>query len=396
MIKIFPEIDFHPVTPHGEKLTANNILWQGIHTCVEAYSEQTNEAYVADLPVGHAVTFPCTVNRTSKKVFCNTIVKKWLGIPFLHSLEKPNGEQIEIKIEKIKESRNVIILNTIDNYYGHSLLKLFNAERHVDKDYQLGLIVIVQKNLQWLVPEGVAEIWTVDIPFSKANNYYPDLDAKIKKECARFDTIYASYAYSHPTISKIERYSRVLPHSYNEAKFRITFVWRNDRPWISNAYVIEIAKRMNLMGVLLKIQNKKIQKLFEKLRKVLPHADYTIVGMGKKTNFPKWIEDLRVEHFTEETERQQCTIYAESRVTIGVHGSNMLLPSAHSGMTVDLMPKNRWTNFAQDIVFREPNVRLSSFCYRFFPITTSIRILAHVIESQIKEYEFYKLQMTRN
>jgi len=37
----------------------------------------------------------------------------------------------------------------------------------------------------------------------------------------------------------------------------------------------------------------------------------------------------------------------------------MLLPSAHAGMTVSLMPSKRWGNFAEDILFTEKDVRLA-------------------------------------
>jgi len=47
-----------------------------------------------------------------------------------------------------------------------------------------------------------------------------------------------------------------------------------------------------------------------------------------------------------------------------VHGSNMLLPSAHAGMTIDLMPDDRWGNFAQDISYQEDDVRMGSYRYR--------------------------------
>lgn len=44
---------------------------------------------------------------------------------------------------------------------------------------------------------------------------------------------------------------------------------------------------------------------------------------------------------------------------MGVHGSNMLLPSAHARATLVLMPRKRWGNFIQDILFQEPNPRLA-------------------------------------
>ena len=131
----------------------------------------------------------------------------------------------------------------------------------------------------------------------------------------------------------------------------------------------------------------------KKLRTKLPHARYTVVGLGTQTVFPSWIEDLRVKEISADMERTMCQVYSESKVIIGVHGSNMLLPSAHSGMTVDLMPSDRWSNIAQDIVYQESDVRLSSFRYRLIPISTAITLLAKIVTLQVEEFDFFRQQM---
>lgn len=333
------------------------------------------------------------INQKTKEIFSAPEVKKWLGAPLLRSMEEPDQRPINLTIEKFKDCSKIIILNCIDNYYGHSLLKLFNAERHLDIDSEYGLIVIVQKNFRWLVPDGIAEIWTVDIPLSQADRYFPSLNDQISNECKRFTTILISRAHSHPSISNITRFSRVLPHKQDQKDYRVSFIWRSDRPWIDNIYVLEAAKRLGIMDFFLRVQNRKVISLFSLLRSKLPNIRFTVIGLGSKTRFPSWIEDHRVDTISNSSERAFCEVYAQSRVVIGVHGSNMLLPSAHAGMTVDLMPKDRWSNFAQDIVYQEPDTRLGSFRYRFFPIATSIHTLVQVITSQIQEYDFYKLQM---
>jgi hypothetical protein len=394
MIQIYPNIDYPEKSPYGGgKLVLKKVFWQGIHTCIEALCEKSGQTVIADLPVGHAVTFPCIVNPSTKEIFCLSQVKKWLGIPLLQSINEPNIRQIPLTIEKFKPYSEIVILNCIDSYYGHALLKLFNAGRHLDRDAELGLVVIVQKNLRWLVPEGVAEIWSVDIPLSQAEHYYPSLDEQIHSECRRFGKIFVSKAYSHPEVSDISRFSRIQTHDHRQKDYRISFVWRNDRPWIDNIYVIEALKRLGLLGPLLRLQNKKIQKLFKKLRTKLPHARYTVVGLGTQTVFPSWIEDLRVKEISADMERTMCQVYSESKVIIGVHGSNMLLPSAHSGMTVDLMPSDRWSNIAQDIVYQESDVRLSSFRYRLIPISTAITLLAKIVTLQVEEFDFFRQQM---
>ncbi len=53
-------------------------------------------------------------------------------------------------------------------------------------------------------------------------------------------------------------------------------------------------------------------------------------------------------------------------LVIGVHGSNMLLPTAHAGSLVELIGPERWGNFTQDVLFREAgDCRETFFRYRF-------------------------------
>ncbi|MFA6437970.1 MAG: hypothetical protein WCX28_01550 [Bacteriovoracaceae bacterium] len=369
------------------------IIWQGLHVCVNTVCNRTGKMVVADLPIGHALLNSCKVNIASQEIFCPAEVLGWLGKPLLESLTSPSKEEISVIIEKYFESQNVVILNCIDHLYGHAVLKLFNIERHLRNNRNLGVIVIVQDFLRWMVPEGVTEIWSVQLPLSKAMKYYPSFDQKMQEECRRFSTVYVSKAFSHPTVNNITLFTNTQRHDDNIEKFRVTFIWRDDRPWITNSFVILAAKKIGAPNALLSLQNRKIITLFTKLRQKLPQAHFTIAGIGKETVFPGWIDDQRVTTVTEEIERRLCEVYAESRLVIGVHGSNMLLPSAHAGMTIDLMPKERWGNFAQDIVFQENDPRIGSFRYRFFPISTSVKILAHLIETQIREFDYFKKQM---
>jgi hypothetical protein len=396
MIQIRPDIYFNEQSPYGSDgvLKPRRIIWQGIHTCVETVCSSTGQILIADLPVGHATLNSCTVNVQTQEIFCAEAVRQWLGKPLLDSLTHPSSEDVPMTVERIRESKNVVILNCIDHLYGHAVLKLFNAERHLQSNSDVRVIVIVQEFLRWMVPSGVAEIWTVQLPLSKAMQYYPRLDQKITDECTRFETVSVSTAYSHPSVQNISLFSKTERHNDHAEKYRVTFIWRNDRPWITNPYLILVAKKTGLMDILITIQNRKTIRLFSKLRRKLPAVKFTIAGIGKKTQFPDWIDDQRVDKVTEEAELALCRVYAESRLVIGVHGSSMLLPSAHAGMTIDLMPKERWGNFAQDIVYQESDPRIGSFRYRFFPVSTAVTILAHLIETQLREFEYFKKQMS--
>ncbi|MEO1005256.1 MAG: hypothetical protein AAFW67_05265, partial [Cyanobacteria bacterium J06638_38] len=101
----------------------------------------------------------------------------------------------------------------------------------------------------------------------------------------------------------------------------------------------------------------------------------------------------RVKQLEASTEQKYCQIYADSRLVIGIHGSNMLLPSSHAGMTIDLMREERWGNFAQDILYQEKDPRLTSFRYRYLPTQTSVTEICTIATNMIKNYFKYHFAM---
>ncbi|HZG84926.1 hypothetical protein [Paenibacillus sp.] len=406
MIKIKPFIEHVSYCEQcHKKLKNNQILWQGIHVCVEMNCEDCGAHYIEDLPVGHATYFPYKVNLSEDKIFGEKKGLKWLGQPFLNSLKNPEKDtKINLMVNKkvSQLGKAVVVINTIDYLYGHSLLKLLNVQREAEENQDKYIVVIVQKALEWMVPEDVSEIWTVNISFKQARSYFPSLNDAINAELLRFNEIFISHAYSHPNKFNIEKFTRTL--RYEESKFispRISFIWREDRLWLKNVYVSKAIQKLGLTGIFLSpflyIQKRKVISLFKKLKRELPSFQYTVVGLGQSCRFPNWINDERVSAFNKETELRICGIYSESKVVIGVHGSNMLLPSAHAEMVVDIMPIDRWGNFAQDILFQESeDSRLTSYKYRFIPIEINLKILSKIISRQINNYQHYKMQMSED
>jgi hypothetical protein len=394
MIQIKPKIQHDANCPScGRRLVAERVLWQGIHVCVTSTCFTCRSEIVDDLRVGHAIFAACRVDLKAGRVYIedqNSI--SWFGNPLLRSLEHPASDaNIRLNVEKISDFKKVIILNCIDFLYGHSLLKLLNAESHLKQRPEYGLILLVPAFLRWMIPQGVAEVWTVNIPLAKAQNYYPQLDKMITKECERFDEIYVSSAHSHPKHFEISHFTGVNRYDFAE-EFRITFIWREDRLWVKKFWA-RLGNLAILNSILLKWQNLKVRRLFALLRKNFPSASFTVAGAGKTTSFHEWVDDKRVERFDAGIERELCRVYSESRLVLGVHGSNMLLPSAHAGMTVDLMPAERWSNFAQDIIYQEEDNRLASYKYRYLPLGINLSSLANIISAQLRGYAYFKRQM---
>jgi hypothetical protein len=394
MIEIKPNLQHRSNSPYsGKALKPVKVLWQGTHVCVVSESPEGDEI-IEELRIGHAAKTPYQIDLAKGATFSgDKYADELLAKPLLKSLQNPKLEQLEISQEIFKSYQRVIVLNCIDYLYGHSLLKLLNAQRHLESNPELGVIVIVQKFLRWMVPDGVAEIWTVPISLKNGQDYYPSFAEFVEKQSQRFEEIYVSEAYSHPSKFDITKFTRVPKHSFDDrAAIKITFVWREDRLLVNN-FLFRVLRKLKLLDIALAIQNWKVQQLFEKIRSKLPEAQFAVAGLGTKTQFPKWIEDYRVERFNEQTEKETCQIYSESRLVIGLHGSNMLLPSGLAGMTLDLI-ETRWGNFAQDVLYQETNPRLASFRYRYLPSQVSADILANIAAQMIETQADFYFHMT--
>lgn len=396
-IQIQPNIQIDSTCPYcHQSLKSDGLLWYGMHTCLKTHCHDCDTNFLEGL-VDFAINFPYKIDLT--KGIClggkQGNGRTWLSEPLLYSLQHPESKKIEISREVFKSSSQVILLNCIDFLYGHCLLKLLNASRHLAQDSEYGLVVIVQPFLRWLVPDGVAEIWTVNIPLRQGSAYYPAFEQFVREQIQRFDRVLLSEAYLHPSQFDITQFTRIPRHDLNQPDYRITFIWREDRTWF-NLILTRLFRKLKLPLLTLRFQNWRIRQLFNLLRSEIPDAKFTVAGLGTATHFPGWIEDCRVARFDEITERETCKVYAESRLVIGVHGSNMLLPSAHAGMTIDLMPdgkEGRWGNFAEDILYQEPDSRLAAYRYRYISFETGIKELGSIAHSMLQNYSSFYSRM---
>ena len=211
-----------------------------------------------------------------------------------------------------------------------------------------------------------------------------------------------SAAFSHPHSQDfdIERFTRVAPFAlekFSEAREKpvITFIWREDRLWET-----ERAETPGFFGKFkgrkdsLKQtdeQTRKIIKFAESLRGEFPSLDFAVAGIGQTGNFPEWISDFRLMNLDAAAERVWCERYAASHLVVGVHGSNMLLPSAHAGGVIELIGEERQGNYLQDILFRANDAREMMFLYRFVPPSTAPEDLARLAAVMLRYEDFRRL-----
>lgn len=345
---------------NSENIKITDIIFQGIHILADCICNACNFKFYHDFPVGHALYYPIALGKINQRVYDKNNIK-WFSKPLKDSLLSKNKEKIEIEKKVYFNKKNVIILNCMDYLYGHVLLKLFNAQYYIDNYKQYGLIIIIPKTFEWLLPEGISEAWIIDINLKEARNWFTELEEFVKEEFKRFDKIYLSLAFSHPDPSEIDiaRFTKIKRFDLDkflENKINITFITREDRLWFNTKFELflyKILRKLKLTRYFNKyfvyFQNELISKTCKQIINELPSVNFNVVGLGRSGKFKKYINDYRERNISKEIEIRWCKIYSKSHVVIGVHGSNMLLPTALVAGFIEILPKNRYGNIIQDI-----------------------------------------------
>ena len=307
---------------------------------------------------------------------------------------------VDIEVEIMEHVSDALILNCVDWLYGHSLLKLLNAQRHLDEAPGHGLIVMVPRHLRWLVPDGVAQVWTVDISPSEALNWNEGFANEVERLSKRFQRVWLSRALSHPHPSQVEisRFTRVSPFDvskWTEVVPTITFVWRDDRTWPRpvgiDRFINSVLYRLNQnwsSRFLCFKQERAVNKLFNLLIGKLEAVEFSVVGLATSSPTVVGCDKSISPTPSPKLEREWCERYARSHVVIGVHGSNMLLPSAHAGAVVELLPRERWGNFMQDLIPLRNDARAAIYCYRNLSFSAPIEEVAECVHALVRDHDY--------
>lgn len=403
MIRLKPNLEILPrKCPYcRKKLTAKGFIISGMRNLADLECSECNKKFYGDLPAGQGLYTPILLDKKSGEVFDKYNAgwfAEWLGESYKERTEK----LIKFDVRKFSETKKkVIVLNCLDTLYGHSLLKLLNAQYYLDKQKDFSLILIIQPFLEWLVPEEIAEAWIFDLPLRDGTLWNDKLAAEIEARLEPFNEVHLSVAFSHPHSQdfEIERFTKVSPFPLKDfGKHRnkpvITYIWRDDRRWESTRTQSKFAKLKRKAGISnsqIDKQKHKVTEFAEAMREEFPLVNFAVVGLGEPGGFPGWISDLRLTKLNAEAERKWCEQYAASHIVVGVHGSNMLLPSAHAAAVIELIDGERRGNFLQDILFRETDAREMFFRYRFLPNSTTPAELAKTASIILRFEDFRRL-----
>jgi hypothetical protein len=368
----------------------------GMRILADLKCEQCGREYYGDLQSGHGLYYPLLLEKATGEVF-NRHNNDWFSTWLHASYQQRTSEKRPLTIEEFRPLRKVLLLNCLDVLYGHCLLKLLNAQYYLDHCPDFDLVVIVPSFLRWMVPEGVAAIWTLEIPLRRGTEWNDWLAGEIQEQLAKFDQVWVSVAYAHPHSRHfdIERFTRITPFDFTTWPRKVeqpivTFIWRDDRRWEGDGGARFRSRlehkiwRSLPQSVGRDRQQRKITKLAEILRRRNPQLSFAVIGPGEPVGFPAWIDDLRTRQIDEQTEHIWCEHYARSHVVIGVHGSNMLLPSAHAATMINLLPQDRLGNAIHDVLVTERDPRVALARYQLIPLSTSVADVAEIIQTIIE------------
>lgn len=394
-LRLWPDPTFEHRCPRCEvALEAKGVWIPGMRTLADLQCPKCGMEYYGDLPTGHGLAYPALLDKETGEVFHRgtmVVFADYLG----RSYRERQETAPELTIETFRTPEKPVLLNCLDWLYGHSLLKLLNAQYHLDHHQDWDLVVLVPKYLRWLVPEGAAEIWTVDLPLSRGWEWNDGLAANIAERLEGAEWR-LSPAFPHPRREdfELERFTGVTPFPLDEwidrsNQPKVTYVWRGDRDWGamgSSPRPPSLRDRLNRkLGRELGLRIDRIAEFADELRQSLPALDFAVIGLDAEGDFPDWIKDLRDPRPSPEREVEWCRRLAASHLAIGVHGSNMLIPSGLAGGIIEWIPNapwdSRWGNVIQDLLVRGEDPRDILYRYRFLPMEVEVREAASIAAS---------------
>jgi FkbM family methyltransferase len=330
-----------------QALAVERLHLPGWRALVEGTCGSCDHRYLQDLPAGHALVYPASLDLGSGETF-GAPGTEWFSGWLERGWSHPSARPVELAISGRGAQRPAVLLDCLDPIYGHSLLKLLNADRHL-REAERDVVVLVPRALEHLVPDGVAETWTLDGPPSLAWDWLLRLDGRLHEELDRLGDCVLSLAYPHPHPStwELDTFTGDL-EGIPRGQPSFAFAFRDDRAW----------------GLTRGHQALNLHALWALLRRSFPEAGGALIGVGSPAGAPSGLDDLRTERPGLGDERAWLAAAKGADLVIGMHGSHLLLPSALAALTLELVPAERHGNVLQATLVRERDPVLALWRYR--------------------------------
>lgn len=373
----------------GERVNLLNVFFQGVHTLVDCVCASCNSEFYATLPIGASATFTVAFAKDGSRSTYHSRAKLWHAEPLIKSMIEPTqSEGAKIQVQRFSKRKNIVLLNCLDPCFGHSLYRVFHI-LHLKRSYtELGIVAIITPNFEWLVRDHVAELWIVDQPANRLNDCVPGLDYFVKSQLPRFEKVSlsrASFSNPHGSINLYDIIpSQPFPlYRYALLPFRIVFVLREDRFWLRSKilnfiFFASVKFKMKKLArpLLAWRQNQLYARVAKRIKKQCPQVELYAVGLGKAGKLNPNMQDHRLQTMTEQDELRWLRLYAQSQLVIGVHGSNMILPTSLSAGFIEILPRYKIDHLAEDTALVHPPIKLQGYLGRYLDEGASPSLIA--------------------
>jgi hypothetical protein len=257
---------------------------------------------------------------------------------------------------------------------------------------------LIPENCGWLVPDYIAEVWLVDIKLPQINLRLDSLRTFIEETANQYDTLKVLPLYTHLDHSRValEQFIRESPFQladFYQRPYCITFIWREDRYWLRS----KPEQWLSLVSIKFSLgwtrkwfiwrQVKAMSKVAQIIRRSIDDVSIKVVGLGTSGKLPASVEDQRQSTTDSQVERQWCKLYSESHLVIGIHGSNMLIPTALAAGFIELIPEYKLPFMTEDILMKHPP-RFQTFLGRHLDIFSSTQAIAGHALSMLKDFKY--------
>lgn len=381
----------------GKGSTFQTLVFEGIHTLVRSRCETCGVNFFQTLPVGHDLLFPMTFNENGS-IRVSENATQWLSKPLIAALFHDAKVRVKIKKEILHQKNEAIILNCLDNRFGHVFSKLWNASILKRKYGGKSIIILVPSCMRWLVPDEMDEVWSFQHSFQETEKYLVGLDEEMNNLFSRFEKVWMSKAYTHLDLSKIDLKALLRTERFDLSRFiqlrpTVTFALREDRFW--HRYQIEFffykvfVKLKWSKKIFVWRQNYLINRLAKRINEKMNDISFYATGIGKSGRLAPIIIDRRKIKLTAEEEKEWCRLYATSHIVIGIHGSNMMIPSALAAGFIEILPRHKIRHIAEDTLI-DYNSRYSLFLGRHVDHFASPRLVAEHVVSMIRDFPYIK------
>ena len=390
------------------RLSPTSVCIAGMPIIVSARCSGCGRAFQFDWPSGHALLHPVIINRETGVVHGGGA--DWYAqrvVRCLVSREQPASVEITVR-GHCRAGREAIVVNCIDFLYGHALLKLLSAPRHMRESPDADVVVIIPKVLAWLVPAGVIAI-EVDLPLGRGAEWVKGLDATVEEVLASSSRVRISPAVSQPDVTNddlamlgVDLTPQKTDDRGDEA-LQVGFILRDDRFWTGRpTFALRLARQLLpkrlVHRLLLRLQRRNYADVARRVRERHPGAGFLALGIGRPGGLPGYVEDLRTPDLMRK-ELECVQAYRHCHVVVGVTGSNMLLPSLLGGAVVELLAGFQLRNLGEDLIIprgSSPDPKLSLFRYRILPEESSAATVAATVLSLINDAAFKRRNFVEN